>query len=732
MYFGAATCRTLPAMNHQNSDNLQGHRTLAAIMLTDAVGFSARMAIEEEYTLGLIHRDLRLMETLCQQFEGRVIKSTGDGLLVCFSSAVQAVSCSIAMQQQLAEAYQQVDFEQRLLHRIGIHLGDVFFRDNDVMGNGVNIAARLQTEAHPGGICISQIVFDVVKSRLELNAVYAGPLQLKNIQDPQPAYHVNPGVFDELTEAESGAEEPEESPSPTPPRHRIGSSRDKLSPRSKVGGRYVVQRVLGQGGFGRSYLVEDAQRFGELCVLKEFFPRNASKRSLQKALDLFKREAKTLYQINHPQVPKFLAGFTQEQRLFIVQEYIDGVTYSHLLRERKRSGDYFSELEVKRWMIHMLQVLEYLHDLNIVHRDISPDNVMYSRDRELPILIDFGLVNNTMNEILSGEVDNDDLPQSATVVGKFGYSPPEQIQLGQCFPCSDLYALGVTAIVLLTGRSPRDLMNRDTMEWHWQQHVNVSYSFTQVLRQLTHRQPKARFQTAPDVLEAITPLLDSDEVSSPLPQSMLTMTRIDLPTEQSAAPIFNDPLQPGSNSAMQDAAFVARCREELTRCIGPMATLILEDTLDQYPNATPQELVEILASQLSNGEQASRFLSNVTMPPASMPSPTMPEPTNPSAPLSRSPTMTSDHAVSGNVNDASTAHNSQASQLIQPTDALSPEFVHRCRQALIQCIGPMATMLLEDALADFSHLSSQDFVMQLASEIPDPRKAQEFQQTLLG
>ena len=108
------------------------------------------------------------------------------------------------------------------------------------------------------------------------------------------------------------------------------SPRDKLRPGSKIGGRYVVQRVLGQGGFGRSYLVEDSQRFGEACVLKEFFPRNASKRSLQKALDLFKREAKTLYQISHPQVPKFLAGFTQEQRLFIVQEYVHEIGRAHV------------------------------------------------------------------------------------------------------------------------------------------------------------------------------------------------------------------------------------------------------------------------------------------------------------------------------------------------------------------------------------------------------------------
>ena len=176
-------------MNHPLPDNSQGHSSLAAIILTDAVGFSARMSTDEEDTLGLIHRDLKLMETLCQQFEGQVIKSTGDGLLMCFSSAVQAVSCSLEIQRQLVTPAQLS--QKRLEHRIGVHLGDVFFKDDDVMGNGVNIAARLQTEAHPGGICISQVVYEVVKSRLSLHAAYAGPLRLKNIQAPQPAYHVH-------------------------------------------------------------------------------------------------------------------------------------------------------------------------------------------------------------------------------------------------------------------------------------------------------------------------------------------------------------------------------------------------------------------------------------------------------------------------------------------------------------------------------------------------------------
>ncbi|UBF26134.1 hypothetical protein K9N68_32190 [Kovacikia minuta CCNUW1] len=169
---------------------LKGQRVLAAIVFTDAVNFSARMVADEERTLEVMQRDLRLMADLCQRFEGQVLKTTGDGLLMYFTSAVQAVESAIAIQGAIAQAATDLTPQDFLAHRIGIHLGDVFFSETDVMGSGVNIAARLQSKADPGGICISQTVYDVVKSQLELKATYLGPQELKNIRDPVPAYQI--------------------------------------------------------------------------------------------------------------------------------------------------------------------------------------------------------------------------------------------------------------------------------------------------------------------------------------------------------------------------------------------------------------------------------------------------------------------------------------------------------------------------------------------------------------
>lgn len=167
-----------------------GQRMLAAIVFTDTVSFSARVQDEEEVTLKLLERDFAVMRKLCAKHEGAVLKTTGDGLLLHFSSAVLAVAYALKMQRHFADRAKNTPADDHLTHRVGIHLGDVFVNDDDVMGDGVNIAARLQAEAEPGGICISQTVYDVVKNKLELAVVKLAPRELKNISQAVPMYRV--------------------------------------------------------------------------------------------------------------------------------------------------------------------------------------------------------------------------------------------------------------------------------------------------------------------------------------------------------------------------------------------------------------------------------------------------------------------------------------------------------------------------------------------------------------
>jgi serine/threonine protein kinase len=275
--------------------------------------------------------------------------------------------------------------------------------------------------------------------------------------------------------------------------------------------RYRVLQVLGQGGFGRTYLVADQGRFNEYCALKEFIPPQTSDYALGKSKELFDREASVLYQIQHPQVPQFRAVFEEDQRLFLVQDYVEGKTYSLLAAERLALGQTFDAGEVRRLIEMLLPVLGYIHGKSIIHRDISPDNIILRASDNVPVLIDFGVVKAVATQ-LQGES-----AQSPTTVGKPGYAPSEQIHGGQAYPSSDLYALGVTAAVLLTGRQPTELFDSVNFVWRWQQFAaNVPDRLVQTIDRLLGYRPLDRFQSAGEVAQFLSQGVSaSPVVSSP-------------------------------------------------------------------------------------------------------------------------------------------------------------------------------------------------------------------------
>ncbi|NES84622.1 MAG: hypothetical protein F6K10_26245, partial [Moorea sp. SIO2B7] len=165
---------------------------LVAIAFTNVVDSTTQMISNPEEKLELLNRDFQIMESICQQYEGKLIKSTEDGLLIYFASAVKAVACAREIQNILTQATATTTNNKVLSHRIGIHLGEVFFSGKDVMGTGVNIAARLQSKAKPGGICISEAVYQVVKSQLTLQVTCSESQQLKGIPEPVKVCHIMP------------------------------------------------------------------------------------------------------------------------------------------------------------------------------------------------------------------------------------------------------------------------------------------------------------------------------------------------------------------------------------------------------------------------------------------------------------------------------------------------------------------------------------------------------------
>ena len=170
-------------------------RKIAAILVADVVGYSRLAGIDEDRTLARL-RGLRsdLIDPAIAVHRGRIVKRTGDGLIVEFRSVVDAVRCAIEVQTGLIERNAGVPPERRIEFRVGIHLGDVVEEsDGDLMGDGVNIAARLEGVAKAGTICLSEQAYWQVKSRLDLKVADLGAIQLKNIAEPVRAYAIEVG-----------------------------------------------------------------------------------------------------------------------------------------------------------------------------------------------------------------------------------------------------------------------------------------------------------------------------------------------------------------------------------------------------------------------------------------------------------------------------------------------------------------------------------------------------------
>ena len=297
---------------------------------------------------------------------------------------------------------------------------------------------------------------------------------------------------------------------------------EQLPPLSKgiypgllLGDRYRVVRQLGQGGFGRTYLAEDTNRFNESCVLKEFAPQVQTAYILQKAEEMFEREADVLYKLQHPQIPRFRELFRVnldgKGYLFLVQDYVEGKTYHALLDAQRHLGLHFSEKEVIQLLLQILPVLDYIHSMGVIHRDISPDNLILRSSDKLPVLIDFGGVKQAAATVASQFYQPDaGNPQPATLLGKVGYAPHEQIQMGMVYSHSDLYALAATVLVLLTGKEPQELIDDNTLTWNWRQQVNLNPTLGAVLDKMLSQQISDRYPSARQVMQVL-----SDNLAAP-------------------------------------------------------------------------------------------------------------------------------------------------------------------------------------------------------------------------
>ncbi|MBD2513627.1 serine/threonine protein kinase [Nostoc sp. FACHB-973] len=302
-------------------------------------------------------------------------------------------------------------------------------------------------------------------------------------------------------------------------------------------GRYVTMKLLGRGGFGAAFLARDRRIPGmRQCVVKQFQPAgNLTSTQLHQAQIMFEREAEVLAQIGneHEQIPDLFAFFPvivnslqsgqQDQFFYLVQEYIDG---QNLEEELTQQGK-FSEQQVLELLQEILKVLKFVHEKGIIHRDIKPSNIMRRRDGKL-FLLDFGAVKQVAN-VASGAA-------SSTGIYSMGFAPPEQMTGGQVFPSTDLYALAVTVITLLTDKEATQLFDAYSNQWKWRMQVNVNPRLASILDNMLLPAANQRFQSAQEVLDALN--------SPPLAATQINSRSVTLPpqsSQSSSSPVRRSP-----------------------------------------------------------------------------------------------------------------------------------------------------------------------------------------------
>lgn len=268
--------------------------------------------------------------------------------------------------------------------------------------------------------------------------------------------------------------------------------------------RYLIKELLGDGGFGETYLAEDFTNIPvsskPMCVVKRLKPE---KRDEPETLCQFKEEATILHELgnSHDQIPKLIDYFQENRDYYLVQEYIDG----HDLSNEIIQGKQWSEAEVIQLLQEILEVLAFVHQQGAIHRDIKPSNLMRRYSDCKLILIDFGIV----KELSTLVVNVQGQMSSSTFSGTLGYMPSEQLHGHPKF-CSDVYALGLTAIQALTGVPPQELpKDPNTLEVIWRDRTQVSDWLADILIKMMRYDFRQRYQSATEALQALNPTVVS-------------------------------------------------------------------------------------------------------------------------------------------------------------------------------------------------------------------------------
>jgi formylglycine-generating enzyme required for sulfatase activity len=299
-----------------------------------------------------------------------------------------------------------------------------------------------------------------------------------------------------------------------------------------LGDRYRCLRLIGQGGFGRTFLAQDEYKPTKpRCVIKQLYPLESLRgvgadKSIQiQSIELFRQESIRLEQLGgHPQIPSLHKHFSQQEYEYIAQEYIDG---DNLAQELAATGKNFNEAEIRTLLADILPVLTFIHRAEVIHRDIKPENIIRRRGDGVLCLVDFGAAKYATVTALA---------KTGTTIGSAEYVAPEQAR-GKAIFASDIYSLGITCLYLLTHVSPFDLFDSVNGTWVWRQYLHqnpISEELGQILDRMIQNLLKDRYQTAAEIYTALTK--PSSIPSSPPPATSKTTSSTKTPPGNPKSP----------------------------------------------------------------------------------------------------------------------------------------------------------------------------------------------------
>ena len=452
-------------------------RQLKAIVFSDVVDSSIKIFADELIAVQQIKDDLALIREQLQGHGGSLVKSLGDGLLMTFDAPTQALDFIQVVISQLKDRRRS-----SLDHRFGLHTGEIYADGDDILGQGVHLASRLQTVSPVNGVAFVRSTYDLIDTSYRRLANKRGMVELKGLPQPMEVFTLSQEQFVGTSEA------------------ALADARNL--PELLANTAYDVERPMGRSVQQNTWLLRERQR-DRHAVLK-LVPADA------RLVEALKLEAATLDRLRHPRIPRIVDAFDCSGLFCFIQEYIPGASLNgslDLLRRKQRIGGLLRQI---------LELLEVVHSVGLMHGDIHPANLIPDAEGGSLFLVDFSLLRARIN---ARREDSGSFDASVSEMGRPYFSAPERARFGRLAPAADLYALGLTAFTLYTGQNPEALFDQSLGAWSFD---GVDPEVVRWLEPLLQESPAQRVQNAADALRLLDQPVPAASAVTPTPTLRFT------------------------------------------------------------------------------------------------------------------------------------------------------------------------------------------------------------------